>query len=65
MTTVTFRKIPSLIIAFVITLSGASFAAMPLNMSSIDIQELSSAQTFRYGRELYRKGDYAQAGAVF
>lgn len=33
--------------------------------ANLNVKELTNAQIFKYGRELYRKGDYAQAVKVF
>ena len=72
MTKYRFMRIFSTLIAVFTITAVAAFAQTsldkemsPLDIHSVNVKELANGENFRYGRELYRKGDFAQAATVF
>ncbi|MBF0594264.1 MAG: hypothetical protein HQL22_04785 [Candidatus Omnitrophica bacterium] len=70
MNVLTFKGIALLIVTFVSLIPAISFAQAtehqtPQELRTVDIRELTQGQNFRYGRELYRKGDFTEAAKVF
>lgn len=60
----------TLVFCCILALSGQACAGQApvspnIDLSVINVKEMTSAQVSRYGRELFRKGDYAEAAKVF